>query len=118
MNFAVQFASIPLALYWFHTFPLLSLLYNLFFPLLIGWSLTLFILGLILFPLGPLIHGLNELLLKGLLNTFALPRHRDLFIEVDFIDTTWIAAYMVFFIAFVLYIREKESERAPLLEFY
>ena len=59
---AVHLFSLPLLLYLFHKFSLLSLLYNLFFPLCVTLSLSLLYLGLFLAwlpPLSALVHKLN-----------------------------------------------------------
>ncbi|MBU6383286.1 MAG: ComEC/Rec2 family competence protein [Verrucomicrobia bacterium] len=53
LTLAVNAALLPLLLYHFHTFPLLSLLYNLFFPFLISLSLFLLLLSLLLYLLFP-----------------------------------------------------------------
>ncbi len=50
INFAVNAAILPLLLHHFHQFPLLALLYNLFFPLLVSLNLFILLLSL-LFPL-------------------------------------------------------------------
>ncbi len=46
LDLAVNAALLPLLLYHFHVFPLLSLLYNLFFPLLLGAALCILLLAL------------------------------------------------------------------------
>jgi competence protein ComEC len=54
ITLAVNIPLLPLLLYHFHKFPLLSLLYNLFFPFLVSLSLYLLLLSLLfpfLFPL-------------------------------------------------------------------
>ena len=53
ITLAVNAAILPLILTYFHTFPLLSLIYNLFFPLLVSLALFLLLLSLLadlLFP--------------------------------------------------------------------
>lgn len=49
LTLAVTFAALPLILYHFHYFPLVSIIFNLFFPLIMTLSMVLLILGLI-FP--------------------------------------------------------------------
>lgn len=61
LNFSVLIAALIPLLYIFHKFPLLSILYNLFFPLGITFSLFLFLSGCFLMLLSP---TLGELLLK------------------------------------------------------
>lgn len=58
---AAHLLALPLCLYHFHVFPLLSLLYNLFFPVASALSLLLCFLALTLGPMGSIIHLLNSL---------------------------------------------------------
>lgn len=64
LNFAVHLFSLPILLYLFHKFPLLSLLYNLFFPLCVSLSLTLLCCAFLTAPLLPFLsaffHHLND----------------------------------------------------------
>lgn len=55
LNLAVTTILLPLLLFHFHKFPLLSLLYNLFFPLSIGVLMTLFLNSLLIYFFIPLI---------------------------------------------------------------
>ncbi len=59
-NLSAHLLALPLCLYVFHSFPLLSLVYNLFFPFCLSISLLLLILGLMLGPFGLPIHALNS----------------------------------------------------------
>lgn len=64
LNIAVFLTTIPLCLFYFHKFPLISLAYNLFIPLCFSLSLFLFFVSipllLIFPPLGSLINFCNE----------------------------------------------------------
>lgn len=64
VNLAVHIACLPVLLYLFHRFPLLSLVYNLFFPFWVSISLLLLciacLFSCLLPPLGHLLHSLNE----------------------------------------------------------
>ena len=57
LSLAVHLAVVPLMLFHFHRFPLLGLVYNLFFPFLVSMSLLFLILALLTTPL-PFISGL------------------------------------------------------------
>jgi competence protein ComEC len=61
---AVHLAAIPAMLFFFHKFPWMGLLYNLFFPFLVSLSLALLLLaclfGLLFPPLSHLLHGFNN----------------------------------------------------------
>jgi len=64
LNIAVHLVSLLPVLYIFHTFPWLSMLYNLFFPFWVGISLVLFLsstlVHLLLPPLGILLHKISS----------------------------------------------------------
>ncbi len=53
LNLAVNAAILPLLLYHFHSFPLLSLLYNLFFPFAVGAALSLLLCAFSIYFLSP-----------------------------------------------------------------
>lgn len=55
LNASVMITTLPFLLFYFKTFPLISVFYNLFFPLLF----SVFITGLILSFLFPILHYLN-----------------------------------------------------------
>lgn len=112
LTLAVQLTALPLALYWFQSFPLLSLLYNLFFPLLIGLSLALFLIALALPPL----HSLNELLIEGLLQTFNVPSHRDVLLVVPPFHWLLVALWFALLLSYILF--KKQDNPPALLEFY
>jgi len=69
LNFAVHFLTLPILLFLFHKFPLLSLLYNLFVPSLVGFSLLLLLLSI---PF-PFLHALNNGYTSLLLDLIAHP---------------------------------------------
>jgi len=61
---AVQLVALPVSLYLFHQFPLLSIAYNLFFPVAVSLSLFLLFLALplswLIPPMGTLLHRWND----------------------------------------------------------
>ena len=69
LNLAIHLFSLPLLLHLFHKFPLLSLLYNLFFPFCVFLSLLLFCLSL---PF-PFLHAINSTWTAGLLQLTSHP---------------------------------------------
>ncbi|NDE82052.1 MAG: ComEC/Rec2 family competence protein, partial [Chlamydiia bacterium] len=72
VTLSVHLASIPLCLYHFHSFPILSLFYNLFFPFFTAISLFLLLssslIGLICFFPANLIDSINTHLTSALLD--------------------------------------------------
>lgn len=88
LSLAVNLATLPLLLYYFHKFSLMSMLYNLFFPFLVSLSMILLILGLtaslIATPLAQLIHHLNDYYTSFVLNyIYNMPRTADNFLTVE-----------------------------------
>ncbi len=77
LNIAVHCVAIPSLLVLFHKFPLLSFVYNLFFPLGVTISLFLFLIAtgflFIIPPLGNLLHALNSSFTAALLKLTSNP---------------------------------------------
>lgn len=69
LNGAIHLFTLPILLFLFSRFPLLSLVYNLFFPFWVGISLLLLLLSI---PL-PFLHGLNNFYTSFLLEVTAHP---------------------------------------------
>lgn len=72
LTLAVHLVTLPLIMLYFFKFPWMSLLYNLFFPFLVGFSMFLLAIGLISMlvapPLGMLIHTFNNSYTQIVLN--------------------------------------------------
>jgi competence protein ComEC len=71
ITLATSLAALPLSLLLFGEFPLLSVVYNLFFPFLTSVSVTLLITGIVLTPLYPVsqaIHLMNDYFTSFILN--------------------------------------------------
>lgn len=83
LSLAVHLVTMPVSLYYFGQFPLLSLIYNLVFPFLVSISLTLLVLGSALHLLLPSVanhlHQLNGWYTQRVLNlTLNAPDSWDL----------------------------------------
>ena len=101
-NLAVHLFSLPVLLYLFHKFPLLSLAYNLFFPLCVLVSLLLFcsalLTGFIIPPLGSLLHSLNSGWTSWILQTTANPpSYFDIVVRCDSVSFGIMAIYLFLF---------------------
>lgn len=82
LTIAVSVIAIPMTLYFFNKFPVLSLIYNLFFPFLVSISMLLLLLGIMMgivfFPLGNFLHSLNNNYTNFVLNfTYNMPTTLD-----------------------------------------
>lgn len=87
LSCATTCTALPISLYYFGTFPLLSLIYNIFFPFLVSISMSLLIFGSLLsiFPfLSDPIHLLNDYFTSFILNlTYEIPESWDFVIKTD-----------------------------------
>lgn len=98
LTLAVNSIAFPLTLYYFHQFPYLSLLYNLFFPFFVSGSLCLLIIGSVLSFIpyaGVIIHTMNSFYTDFLLQMVRqIPEEMDVFLNIDFIHPNWIILYI------------------------
>lgn len=98
LTLAVNIFALPLTLYYFQQFPWMSLLYNLFFPLLTSGSLSLLMLGSLFsfIPfLAPAIHYLNDEYTFFLLQlTYQVPSEIDGYLKIESFHPQWLIAYL------------------------
>jgi len=103
LTISVQAVVLPLSLFWFQKFPVLSLFYNMFFPFLASLSLFLLIVGLAVFwlpPLANIIHAINSAYTNWVLDlAYQLPMSLDLWLRVPRISLLFIAGYLVLLFA-------------------
>lgn len=100
---AVNVVALPLTLYYFNKFPFMGLVYNLFFPFMVSFSLLLLLLACISSVLIPLlglwIHHLNEHYTQFLLNfTFNLPKTFDTTFRMEISETALLSYLLVVFV--------------------
>src|SRR5262249_55475973 len=82
LTLAVNLVALPMTLFYFHKFPWMSLIYNLFFPFLVSVSMLLLIIGtlsqLLFSPLGEWVHACNNVYTHYMLNyTYNMPTSVD-----------------------------------------
>lgn len=97
LSLAVNVFALPLSLYYFHQFPLMSLLYNLFFPFFASGSLCLLLLGG-LFAFLPFIaktiHHFNDAYTHFLLQlTYQVPSEIDAYLTSESFHPFWLILY-------------------------
>ncbi len=113
LMFAVNLIAMPLTLYHFHKFPLMSLLYNLFFPFMVSLSMLLLLLALLTTPLPNichLFHTFNERYTDFLLNlTFGLPRSFDTHWTVENIPLIPLTIYLIALLTGAMAIHKKNQ---------
>lgn len=103
LNMAVHIGVIPVILYYFHSFYVMSFFYNLVFPILFSISLLLLIIGLILGiifePISGWLHYINQYWTEKLLTiAYWLPRSSDLSYSCKFIPVSFLWVYLLFFL--------------------
>ncbi|MEC7839431.1 MAG: ComEC/Rec2 family competence protein [Chlamydiota bacterium] len=99
LTLAVNIVAMPLSLYHFHKFPLMSLVYNWFFPFMVSISIVLLIMGL-LFSFIPLLAGIfhlvNDKFTNFMLNfAYNLPCSFDYYIRTHEISDNGIIVMLV-----------------------
>lgn len=111
LSMSVNIVAIPLSLLYFEKFPIMSILYNFFFPWLVSLSMLFLILGmafdLIWSSLASIIHQTNEAYTQFILGyTHQMPRSIDLYINRSLSADTVILLIGVFF-TLGIFVREK-----------
>jgi len=107
LTLAVNIIAIPMMLYYFQKFPLLGLVYNLFFPFLVSVSMLLLILGVlfeVIYPLAEGIHVVNNGYTQFVLNfTYNMPTSADVTWHLPSLPLEGILMYLcaVFFAGIV-----------------
>jgi competence protein ComEC len=98
LGLAVNIIALPVSLFYFHKFPILSLLYNLFFPFMVSISMLLLILAALfsIFPyIGQFLHALNSAYTEYMLNlTYNLPASWDITWRVSDFPNVVIIIYL------------------------
>lgn len=95
---AVHVVVLPLILYHFHKFPLLSLIYNLFFPFLISLSLILLLIGvsaaIFSSTLAHIIHEMNNIYTTFILRLTTPPPSYDYTLFVGNLSPYFVVIYL------------------------
>jgi competence protein ComEC len=114
LNFAVHLMSLPVLLHLFHKFPLLSIAYNLFFPVCVCLSMLLLFSALLLAPLIPplshAIHILNNAWTSAILNlTTNSPAFLDFSIRSKAISFSFVICFLAisFFLGILFSVPKK-----------
>ncbi|CDZ81138.1 ComEC/Rec2-related protein [Candidatus Rubidus massiliensis] len=118
LSFAVNIATFPLTLYHFSKFPILSLVYNLFFPLCISiifFLIFLLILShILLFPMKSILLPICEKLVHSLLATiYNYPIQREIYLSVKKFSFIYLLLLLTitYTLGVFLYYKRKEQEK-------
>lgn len=100
---AVNVIACPFTLFYFHKFPLLSFLFNLFFPFLVSISMLLLCAALILgwIPfLSDFLHFINHIYTYEVLSlTFSMPENLDFYLRTKSLTSLGLIVYLTFVLA-------------------
>ncbi len=99
LNLAINLALLPLLLFHFHQFPLLSLIYNLFFPFFIsiamGLLLSALIFHLLFPPIAACLYAIADAFTSFLLNLIANPLlSLDFSLRTQALSGTFVVIYL------------------------
>ncbi len=90
LSLAVNLVALPMTLFYFGKFPVLSLFYNVIIPFMVSLTMLLFIAGL----LFPFLHGINAIFTHFMLNLiYNLPAPLHVSFRLN-IPGEWLTAYL------------------------
>lgn len=105
LTIAVNLFAFPALLYYFNQFPLLSLIYNFFFPFLVSLSMFLLIVSIFI----PWVHDLNNLYTEWVLGlAFQMPPEVDYYFRIESFPLLFLVGYLT--LATLLAIHYKQPE--------
>ena len=108
LTMAVNLVAFPILLYHFHKFPLMSLIFNLFFPFLVSISMLLLLLG----PIIPLLHLVNSHYTGAVLSlTYKMPPAVDLYWRMESLPLGFVLLYLSSLFVASIYARSYFMER-------
>ncbi len=117
LNIAVNMAALPILLFHTQTFPLFSLLYNLFFPFLVGISMLLLMISTFMHAvfgeLGGILHHLNSHLTDHILGLAThAPHSLDVVWRLPEIPSSFFTALLtaIFAIGAILSVKSRNEE--------
>jgi len=83
LTLAIHLITLPFLLAVFHRFPLMSLLYNLFFPFLVSLSLLMVLVGMIIPPVNAINAWYTSLYLD---TVFSMPQQFDFMLRLSYVE--------------------------------
>lgn len=114
LTIAVAIIAFPMTLYFFQKFPILSLVYNLFFPFLVSLSMMMLMLAIMLAPLPLLsdfVHHINTRYTEFVLDfTSNIPTQYDVIFYSKNISSEVLGFYLCCVFSFGLYLNYKQKE--------
>lgn len=120
LTLAVNAVALPFTLYCFYKFPVMSIIYNFFYPFFVSISILLLIAGLMFHPfsslVGDAIHSFNGTFTSFILSlTYNMPMSIDLYIRTKVITQPFLVIYLTFLFLLGIYANLRKEE-GPMLE--
>lgn len=102
LTLAVNLIALPLTLFYFQRFPLMGLLYNFFFPLMVSFVMLLFIISMcfdVFLPsFGDRLHHFNETITQFTLDyTYGLPHSLDVYFTTSLSQDAIVLFLVIYF---------------------
>lgn len=116
LSLAVNGIAFPLTLYFFHSFPLMGIWYNLFFPLFTAGTICLFLCGLAtsFIPfVASSIHQFNSFYTHLLLKLTSLPDTLDSHLVIESMHPIWIIGSLCTVLLGGIYWNEWQLHQRP-----
>jgi competence protein ComEC len=117
LNLAVHLISLPVLLFLFHRFPLLSIAYNLFFPACVSLSMLLLFTAFLFAPwlpmLSHMIHAINNAWTSMMMTlTSNPPAFLDFSLRMKSISFPFILCFLAlsFFLGVIFYEKERNAK--------
>lgn len=116
LTITVHLVGVPVLLFYFQKFPLISLVYNLFFPFLVTFSMLFLLLSILTIPLpwvSQMICDINSIYSEFLINlTLYNPLSTDFIIRTRPISSDFVICYLscLFFVGLWLQNLKKQKE--------
>lgn len=117
LNLAVHLISLPVLLFLFHRFPLLSIAYNLFFPVCVSFSMLLLFAAFLFAPWLPMlshaIHALNNFWTSMMMTlTSHPPAFLDFSLRTKSLSFPFVVCFLFvsFFLGVFFYEKERETK--------
>lgn len=119
LTLAVNLIACPMTLFHFQKFPMMSLVYNVFFPFFVSISIFLLLVGMLFSFLpyfGTAIHWVNDYFTRFVLNlTYNLPPAADRYFRVT-LSVEVIFIYLCIFLLLGVFLYSKQRERTDNLQ--
>lgn len=115
LNIVTTIAALPLSLHYFQQFPLLSFVYNLFFPILVSISMLLLMLGISIPLISSFLHFLNDHFTNFVLNmAIDVPKKYDIFLTSGSVSANFLILFYSIFFTFIIYFHYKYNKENQL----